>query len=114
MFVPASPRGGCAMRAAILHIPMVAVNSGPAFPQEGKIGPPSFAIDPGSVVRRDAGGKVRWTTRLGGALGTLRPPHLLWDAKRVYVRHHDGVTALSAETGMILWHAQGPNDCLLL
>jgi outer membrane protein assembly factor BamB len=32
----------------------------------------------------------------------------------VYVRHNDGVTALSAATGIILWHSQGPNDRLLV
>jgi outer membrane protein assembly factor BamB len=71
--------------------------------------PPSFAIDKGSVVRRDAG-QVRWSTRLSGARS--RSP--LWDAKRVYVRHRDGVTALSATTGVILWHSKGPRDYLLL
>ena len=82
------------MRRAVLLILLFACGSSLAFPQAGRPDPPSFEIGKGSVVRRDAG-QIRWSTRLGNALDVLRPPHLVWDAKRVYVRHSDGVTALS-------------------
>jgi outer membrane protein assembly factor BamB len=39
---------------------------------------------------------------------------LLWDAKRVYVPHSEGITALAAQTGVALWHAKGPTDRLVL
>jgi outer membrane protein assembly factor BamB len=38
----------------------------------------------------------------------------LTDADRVYVTHEDGVTALHAQTGKILWQSHGPNDRLCL
>jgi outer membrane protein assembly factor BamB len=101
------------MRRAVLLILLFAGGSSLAFPQAGNTDTPSFEIDKGSVVRRDAG-QVRWSTRLGLGLDVLRPPPLVWDAKRVYVRHRDGVTALSTATGIILWHSPGPNDRLLL
>src|SRR5262245_19577345 len=98
---------------AVLRSWLFASGTGPVFPQPGKFDPPPFEIDKGSVVRRDAG-QVRWSTRLGLGLDVLRPPQLVWDDKRVYVRHRDGVTALSTATGIILWHSKGPNDRLLL
>jgi hypothetical protein len=101
------------MRQAVLLIVLFASGTGPVFPQAGKTGTPSFEIDKGNVIRRDAG-QVRWATRLGPALDDPQPSHLAWDAKRVYVRHRDGVTALSTATGTILWHSQGPNDRLLV
>jgi outer membrane protein assembly factor BamB len=66
------------------------------------------------VLRRDGSGKVLWSTQLGGYAGGVRPPHLLWDADRVYVTDGDGVTALSAKTGKSAWHTKGPNDRMLL
>jgi outer membrane protein assembly factor BamB len=82
--------------------------------QGGKPAPTQFEIDPekGRVVRRDGKGEA-WSTPLAGNLGGVTPPHLVADAKRVYVSHADGVTALSATTGTVLWHAKGPSDCLL-
>jgi ketosteroid isomerase-like protein/outer membrane protein assembly factor BamB len=71
---------------------------------------PRFEIDPqGRVLRRDAAGKVEWTTSLDGG----DEPQLLWDAKRVYVRHRGGITALAARTGINLWHVQGQGRLLL-
>jgi outer membrane protein assembly factor BamB len=101
------------MWKAVLLSGLFASGTGPVFPQAGRTDPPSFEIAKGSVVRRDAG-QVRWSTRLGPALDDPQPSHLVWDAKRVYVRHRDGVTALSTATGTILWHAPGPNDQLLV
>jgi outer membrane protein assembly factor BamB len=69
--------------------------------------------DAGRVLRRDSG-VTSWSTHLGGYLGSVRPPHLVWDAHRVFVTHKDGVTALDAVTGRILWHASGPGNCMLL
>src|SRR5262249_55818262 len=82
----------------------------------GKIGPPKFEIDAkaGQVVRRDTAGKILWSARLDGELGGGSEPQLLYDAKRVYVRHRGGVTALSAQTGIVLWHVEGRQDRLLL
>src|SRR5262249_59210597 len=74
-----------------------------------------FEIDhnAGGVVRRE-GGKVRWATPLTGDLGRVRPQHALWDAKRVYVSQSNGVTALAAATGVVVWHSEGPSAHLLL
>jgi outer membrane protein assembly factor BamB len=78
-------------------------------------GPPEYKIDhENHQVSRLADGKPRWTTKLEGYLGLVRPPHLVWDEKRVYVTHKDGVTALDAETGKELWHSPGPNNGMLL
>jgi hypothetical protein len=43
------------MRQAVLLIVLLAGGSRLAYPQAGKTDPPSFEIDKGSVVRRDAG-----------------------------------------------------------
>ena len=74
-----------------------------------RIGSPAFEIDAqaGRVVRRDEGGTIAWATPLDEKLGGL-----LWDSKRVYVRHEGGVTALAAQTGTILWHAPGRDNSL--
>jgi ketosteroid isomerase-like protein len=86
-------------------------------PSAGSAPPaPRYEIDAaeGRVLRRDAGGAVRWAVRLGGSVGGPgKWRALVWDAKRVYVRHNDGVTALSATTGVVLWHARGANSLLL-
>jgi RNA polymerase sigma factor (sigma-70 family) len=66
------------------------------------------------VIARSVRGGIRWSTALDGYLGLVRPPHLLWDAQRVYVTHQDGVTALDAHTGKVLWHSPGPGNCLFL
>jgi outer membrane protein assembly factor BamB len=77
-------------------------------------GPPRYEIDAkGRVVRVDAGGKIEWAARLDGKLAG-KEPQLLWDAKRVYVRHNDCVTALAAQTGVVLWHEKGINGRLAL
>jgi outer membrane protein assembly factor BamB len=76
---------------------------------------PRFEIDPAArrVVRRDAG-TTRWSVSLPGDVRGVMPPHLLWDTKRLYVRHKGGLTALAAESGVVLWHAKGPTDQLVL
>ena len=87
----------------------------PALAGDKATPPPAFQIDPAArrVVRRDAG-TVRWSMSLPGDVRGVRLPHLLWDAKRVYVRHRDGLTALAAETGVVVWHAEGPTERLVL
>jgi outer membrane protein assembly factor BamB len=77
--------------------------------------PPRFEVDHAArrVVRRDAG-TTRWSTSLPGDVRGVNLPHLLWDAKRLYVRHRDGLTAVAAESGVVLWHAKGPTDRLVL
>jgi hypothetical protein len=77
--------------------------------------PPRFEIDPAArrVVRLDTG-TTRWSVSLPGDVRGVMPPHLLWDAKRVYVRHKDGLTALAGQSGVVLWHAKGPTDRLVL
>jgi outer membrane protein assembly factor BamB len=66
------------------------------------------------VIRRDSDGRIVWSTHLDGYLGGVRPPHVLHDANRVFVTHKDGVTALDAQTGKVLWQSAGPNDRLCL
>jgi len=51
---------------------------------------------------------------LGGELGGVRPPHILADSERVYVAGDDGVTALSTQTGDVVWHSRGPKERMLL
>src|SRR5260221_7392734 len=77
---------------------------------------PEFLADyeANKVIRRDHAGRILWATRLTGDLGSVRPPHLLADAFRVYVSHGDGVTALDRETGKVVWHAKGPGDGMYL
>jgi hypothetical protein len=70
--------------------------------------------DTRQVVARSVLGAIRWSTKLDGYLGLVRPPHLLWDAQRVYVTHEQGVTALDAHTGKVLWQSPGPGNCLFL
>jgi outer membrane protein assembly factor BamB len=80
----------------------------------GRKSGPRFEIDAqGRVVRLDTAGKTEWAARLNGKLGG-REPQLLWDVKRLYVRHNDGVTALAARTGVVLWHEKGINGQLAL
>jgi outer membrane protein assembly factor BamB len=101
---------------AILLIGLFAGNSGPVSQPATEPATPRFEMDPnaGQVVRRDAGGKPRWSVPLHRVLRGAVPSSLLWDAKRVYVRHNRGVTALSATTGIVLWHSEGPSDRLVL
>src|SRR5262245_52970475 len=77
-------------------------------------GHPPFAIHGDRVLGRDSKGDIRWSTRLDGNLGTVRPPDVLWDEKRVYISHKQGITALHVHDGAVLWHWEGPNHCLLL
>jgi len=98
---------------ALLLLMLFTGDAGPAL--AGGKPPPRFEIDPAArrVVRLDAG-TTRWSTSLPGDVRGVMPPHLLWDAKRVYVRHQGGITALAAESGVVLWHAKGPTDRLVL
>jgi outer membrane protein assembly factor BamB len=84
-------------------------------PCRGEEGSP-FTIDykAGQVVARGPDGKTRWAASLNGHLGGVRDPHLVWDARRVYVSHNSGITALDARTGAKHWQFDGPNDRLLL
>jgi hypothetical protein len=89
--------------------------AGDEVPKNGT--PPApFTIDREArrVVGRAADGKTRWSVTLDGFIGGVRDPHLLWDARRVYISHTNGVTALDAATGEEHWHSDGPNDRLLL
>src|SRR4051812_36501619 len=65
------------------------------------------------VARHDAKGKVVWSKVFDDQIGGVRWPHLVWDEKRVYITHNDGVTALDAEKGTLLWHSKGSNARLL-
>ena len=75
---------------------------------------PRYSYDRHGQVTRHEGERAVWTTKLTGNVGGVRPPHLLSDDERVYVTHDDGVTALDAKTGKVVWHSKGPNDCMLL
>lgn len=88
----------------------------PAFADPDEETWPRFVLDgeKGWVVKEQAPGKVEWFKPLAGHLGRVRPPHLVFDAERVYVTHDDGVTALNAKNGKVLWHSPGPEDRLCL
>jgi hypothetical protein len=92
----------------------LALGLGEAVQGQSKQPEVSIDYDTKRVVLRDAAGKVKWSTHLKGYLGSVRPPHVLWDAERVYVTHEDGVTALNAKNGKLVWHAKGPADCMCL
>jgi outer membrane protein assembly factor BamB len=62
------------------------------------------------VVRWGPGGRERWSTRIDGLYGLC----LVTDRVRVYVQCADGVRALDAETGKVLWYSPGPAHCLYL
>jgi hypothetical protein len=66
------------------------------------------------VFRRDSRGWEQWATVLDGRVGGSRWPCVVEDAERVYVAHEDGLTALKASTGRVLWHSPGPKGCLYL
>jgi hypothetical protein len=113
-----------------------------ASSQGTKTAPPKFEIDlsTGSVVRRDTDGTTTWSAPLHRVLGVTRATTLLWDAhrvkllmadgvpvvhgardypllwdaKRLYVWDEQGVTALSTTTGIVLWHADGPMEDIVL
>ena len=77
---------------------------------------PRFVLDDvkGRVFKEQAPGKAEWITPVAGNLGRSRPPHLLFDAERVYFTQGEGVTALDARNGKCLWHSPGPHDLLCL
>lgn len=87
-----------------------------AFAKPDEQPSPRFVIDDegGRVLKKQASGQIEWAMPLDGYLGRVRPPHLLFDAERVYVTHGDGVTALNAQNGKVLWHSTGPQDRLCL
>ena len=66
------------------------------------------------VARSDTKGKVVWSVSFKEDIGGRIPPRFLWDERRVYLTHKDGVTALDAVNGKTLWHAHGPQAGLLL
>src|SRR5262249_11829603 len=108
---------GCRMRPTktLLLLVLFTGDADPALAGDKATPPPGSQLAPAArrVVRRDAG-TVRWSMSLPGDVRGVRLPHLLWDAKRVYVRHRDGLTALAAETGVVVWHAEGPTERLVL
>jgi outer membrane protein assembly factor BamB len=93
-----------AILMAFLTLVLASVAS-PADPAAGD----KFVMDlkARQVVRRDAGGEVKWALTLFGDLDGVRPPHLVWDAKAVFVTHNGGVTALDLDTGNVRWHEDG-------
>lgn len=95
--------------------PVARVSKAPTTQNQQPEMPPIFVDrENHQVVARDETGRVIWSTRLEGYLGLVRPPHLLYDADRVYLSHSDGITALDRRNGKILWHEKGPNDRMLL
>ena len=82
--------------------------------------PPSSAFqltegENGRIQRMAANGGTVWSTPLKHYVGGVRPPHLLYDGRRVYVSGMvGGVTALDAKSGKILWHSDGPGERMCL
>jgi len=76
--------------------------------------PPQYGADRDNAVSRRDGDRVAWTTKLAGPVQGVRDPHLVSDNRRVYVTDGDGITALDAATGKVLWRSKGPSDRLLL
>jgi hypothetical protein len=82
-----------------------------------KVGKSTVFIDEptGSVVRRDATGKVEWSAKLDEQIKTQWWPNLRADEKRVFVSHpYKWVAALSADTGKVLWRKASSHDCFWL
>lgn len=77
---------------------------------------PEFSIDYGGqmVLRRSPSGRLLWATALKGVGLDSRGPDLAWGGGGVYAAQGDGVTALDARTGKVLWRSKGPRQRLLL
>jgi outer membrane protein assembly factor BamB len=79
-----------------------------------QIGGSTVAVEEkaGRVLRRDATGRVEWSTSLGGDLRKSWQPRLLTDSRRIFVKEpFKGVVALDAESGKVLWRAAAPIEC---
>lgn len=83
-----------------------------SFPDDRK-GSVVLDEDGRQIVRRDRAGRILWTTRLEGDFGVACGSCLVTDAARAYVAQGNGVTALDARSGAIVWHSPGPAGCLL-
>jgi outer membrane protein assembly factor BamB len=70
-------------------------------------------LDRDRVTRVGLDGRSVWT-RVFPTAGGVRPPHLTADASRVFVGTGDGVVALHAGTGAVVWHRDGPASRILL
>jgi hypothetical protein len=106
-----------ALLTALLLCPACARNSVDSDDELGISGtPPAVEInhDTHSVNCRNDSGQVQWSTPLDGYIGRGAPPHLLYDAERVYVTHKDGLTCLDRATGTMVWHSTGPGERMCL
>jgi outer membrane protein assembly factor BamB len=103
------------MRQAVLLTAVFTASACSAGQQGTEPSSPRFEIDrkAGQVIRRDPDGRIRWSNPLRGDLGSPTDAPPFWDAKRVYVPHNNGVTALAATTGVVLWHSDGPKTHLM-
>jgi hypothetical protein len=82
-----------------------------------KVGQSTVIVDEeaGRVLRRDADGKLEWTTALDASLRSWWWPSLLSDGHRIFVKQQfKGVWALDPETGKVVWHVAVPNECFWL
>src|SRR5207244_5975430 len=75
---------------------------------------PIYRLDGHRVICNDETNHISWSVALEGRLEGVRPPHLVFDAEAVFVSQGDGVTALDAKTGKVLWHSAVPNECMKL
>jgi len=75
---------------------------------------PIYRLDGHRVICNDETNHISWSVALEGRLEGVRPPHFVFDAEAVFVSQGDGVTALDAKTGKVLWHSAGPNERMKL
>jgi hypothetical protein len=75
---------------------------------------PIYRLEDHWVICNDETNGVFWSVALEGRLEGVRPPHLVLSAEAVFVSQGDGVSALHAKTGKILWHSAGPNERMRL
>jgi len=82
-----------------------------------RVGESTVAVDEGAglVIRRDAAGKVEWSTPLGDKLRSWWWPSLLTDGRLVFVkRQFKSITALDVTTGLVVWDVPAPSECFRL
>lgn len=79
----------------------------------GKKEPPELSSDSSSITRTDPGGKILWTAKPKGYVGSVRPPYLVTNKKQVFVSVDQGVFALDYTTGKELWSAKDFGDRLM-
>lgn len=101
------------LRPAPIPEPQPYTRNATSFPDDRE-GSVVLDEDGRQIIRRNGAGRILWTTRLKEDFGVACGSCLVTDAARAYVSHGDGVTAVDAQSGAIVWDSPGFADCLLV